>query len=272
MSLTLVLLGLAQQPAAEAPAQRPPGGFIPGAVRPPIDPAVVERGKTLYGINCQGCHGQDLRGGDLGGPNLLRSQVALSDQDGELIVPIIQGSRQAMGMPRIPLSIDDSKTVAAYVRSVLETIGVAGTPPEAQKPLNIVTGNAAEGEAYFNLKCKSCHSAQGDLQGIASRVNSPKALQNLWLAGMVRGAPDKAAVATVTVTLPSGGTVEGQLVHIDAFLVTLRLPDGTSRSFRRDGNVPKVLVRDPLRAHKDLLPVYTDKDIHDVTAYLVTLK
>jgi cytochrome c oxidase cbb3-type subunit III len=272
MSLTLVLLGLAQQPAAEVPAQRPPGGFIPGAVRPPIDPAVVERGKTLYGINCQGCHGQDLRGGDLGGPNLLRSQVALSDQDGELIVPIIQGARQAMGMPRIPLSIDDSKTVAAYVRSVLETIGAAGAPPEAQKPLNIVTGNAVEGEAYFNLKCKSCHSPQGDLQGIASRVNSPKALQNLWLAGMVRGAPDKAAVATVTVTLPSGAIVEGPLVHIDDFLVTLRLPDGTSRSFRRDGNVPKVLVRDPLRAHKDLLPVYTDKDIHDVTAYLVTLK
>ena len=272
MSLTLVLLGLAQQPAAEAPAQRPPGGFIPGAVRPPVDPAIVERGKTLYGINCQGCHGQDLRGGDLGGPNLLRSQVALSDQDGELIVPIIQGSRQAMGMPRIPLSIDDSKTVAAYVRSVLETIGAAGAPPEAQKPLNIVTGNAAEGEAYFNLKCKSCHSPQGDLQGIASRVNSPKTLQNLWLAGTVRGVPNKAAVATVTVTLPSGAIVEGQLVHIDDFLVTLRLPDGTSSSFRRDGNVPKVLVRDPLRAHKDLLPVYTDKDIHDVTAYLVTLK
>jgi cytochrome c oxidase cbb3-type subunit III len=272
MSLTLAMLSLAQQPAAEVPAQRPPGGFIPGAVRPPVDPAVIERGKTLYGINCQGCHGQDLRGGDLGGPNLLRSQVALSDQDGELIVPIIQGARQAMGMPRIPLSIDDSKTVAAYVRSVLETIGVAGAPPEAQKPLNIVTGNAAEGEAYFNLKCKSCHSPQGDLQGIASRVNNPKALQNLWLAGTVRGAPDKAAIATVTVTLPSGAIVEGQLTHIDDFLVTLRLPDGTSRSFRRDGNVPKVLVRDPLRAHKDLLPAYTDKDIHDVTAYLVTLK
>ena len=84
----------------------------------------MARGKTLYGINCQGCHGQDLRGGDLGGPNLLRSQVALSDQDGELIVPIIQGARQSMGMPKIELSLDDSKTVAAYVRSVIATIGV----------------------------------------------------------------------------------------------------------------------------------------------------
>jgi cytochrome c oxidase cbb3-type subunit 3 len=272
MLMSLGLLGLAQQPAAEVPVQRPPGGFIPGAVRPPIDPAVVTRGKTLYGVNCQGCHGQDLRGGDLGGPNLLRSQVALSDQDGELIVPIIQGARQSMGMPRIELSIDDSKTVAAYVRSVIATIGVAGVPPEAQKPLSIVTGNAAEGEAYFDLKCKSCHSPQGDLQGIASRVNNPKALQNLWLAGTVRGAASKAAVATVTVTLASGAIVEGRLVHIDDFLVTLKLPDGTSRSFRRNGNLPKVIVRDPLQAHKDLLPVYTDKDVHDLTAYLVTLK
>jgi cytochrome c oxidase cbb3-type subunit 3 len=271
MLMSLVLLGLAQEPAAEVPVQRPPGGFVPGAVRPPIDPAVVARGKTLYGINCQGCHGQDLRGGDLGGPNLLRSQVALSDHDGELIVPIIQGARQSMGMPRIELSLDDSKTVAAYVRSVIGTIGVAGVPPEAQKPLSIVTGNAAEGEAYFNLKCKNCHSPQGDLQGIASRVNNPKALQNLWLAGSMRGAANK-PVATVTVTLASGEIVEGRLVHIDDFLVTLKLPDGTSRSFRRNGNLPRVLVRDPLQAHKDLLPVYTDKDIHDLTAYLVTLK
>jgi cytochrome c oxidase cbb3-type subunit 3 len=270
--MSLVYLGLAQEPAAEPGAQRPPGGFVPGAVRPPIDPAIAARGKTLYGINCQGCHGPDLRGGDLGGPNLLRSQVALSDRDGELIVPIIQGARQAMGMPKIGLSIEDSNTVAAYVRSVIATIGGQGTPPEAQKPLSIVTGNASAGEAYFNLKCKSCHSPQGDLQGIASRVTNPKMLQNLWVAGHLPGPNNQAASATVIVTLASGTVAEGQLVHIDDFLVTLKLPDGTSRSFRRNGGQPSVVVRDPLQAHKDLLPVYSDKDIHDVTAYLVTLK
>ena len=102
------------------------GGFVPGQKRPPGDPAQIARGKTLFGINCTGCHGADLRGGDMGGPNLLRSQVALSDQDGELIVPIIQGSRQQMGMPAIPMSPDDAKAVAAYVRSVMETIGTTG--------------------------------------------------------------------------------------------------------------------------------------------------
>jgi cytochrome c oxidase cbb3-type subunit 3 len=272
MLMSLVYLGAAQQPAAEPGAQRPDGGFVPGEERPPIDPAIVARGKTLYGINCQGCHGQDLRGGDLGGPNLLRSQAAMSDRDGELIVPIIQGARQAMGMPRIGLSMEDSETVAAYVRSVIATIRGQGAPPQEQKPLSILAGNASDGEAYFNLKCKSCHSPQGDLQGIASRVSDPKTLQNQWLAGRVRGAGNKAPVATVTVTPANGDVVEGQLVHIDDFLVTLKLPDGTTRSFRRDGNLPKVVVRDPLQAHKDLLPLYTDKDIHDVTAYLVTLK
>src|SRR4051812_26999678 len=57
------------------------GGFVPGQQRPPGDPAELARGKTLYGISCTGCHGADLRGGDMGGPNLLRSQLTLSDQD-----------------------------------------------------------------------------------------------------------------------------------------------------------------------------------------------
>src|SRR5579872_6382582 len=93
--------------AQDAPAPPPAGGhraggFVPGQKRPPGDPAQIARGKTLFEINCRGCHGADLRGGDMGGPNLLRSQVALSDQNGELIVPIIEGSRQSMGMPAIP--------------------------------------------------------------------------------------------------------------------------------------------------------------------------
>ena len=61
-------------------------------------------------------------------------------------------------------------------------------------------------------------------------------------------------------------------MRIDDFIVTLMDADGVTHTFRRDGDTPKVEVRDPLQGHKDLLKVYTDKDIHDVTAYLVTLK
>jgi cytochrome c oxidase cbb3-type subunit 3 len=266
--------------AAQSNSGRPAGGFVPGQKRAPGDPAQIARGKTLFEINCRGCHGADLRGGDMGGPNLLRSQVALSDQNGELIVPIIEGSRQNMGMPAIGLSPEDAKTVAAYVRSVIETIGRQGTPPTAgREPPSILVGNANEGKTYFAVKCSGCHSATGDLQGIATRIPDPKTLQTAWVAGISReelralapGATNP-RIPKVVVSLPSGENVEGQLVEIDDFLVTVQLADGTERSFQRNGDVPKIVLHDPMKQHRDLLAQYTDKDIHDVTAYLVTLK
>jgi cytochrome c oxidase cbb3-type subunit 3 len=94
---TVAVLTAQGPPAAQG--GRRGGGFVPGQQRPPGDPIQIERGKTLYGIACRSCHGADLRGGDMGGPNLLRSQLALSDLDGELIIPVIKGSRQSTGMP-----------------------------------------------------------------------------------------------------------------------------------------------------------------------------
>lgn len=259
---------------------RRPGGFVPGQQRPPGDPAQIARGKALYGISCTGCHGADLRGGDMGGPNLLRSQVALSDQDGELIVPIIQGSRQNAGMPAIPMSPDDAKAVAAYVRSVEGTIGRQGMPPSVGlPPPSILVGDAREGQAYFAARCSSCHSVTGDLQGIATKIPDPKVLQNTWVAGgrggrRGGGAADASAARTVTavVTLPSGEHVEGRLVRIDDFFVTIGLADGSLRTLRRNGEVPKIDIHDPMQGHRELLSKFTDKDMHDVTAYLVTLK
>ena len=263
--------------------RRGAGGFVPGQQRPPEDPARIARGKTLYGVNCTGCHGADLRGGDMGGPNLLRSQVALSDKDGELIVPIIEGSRQDGGMPAINMPPDDAKAVAAYVRSVMETIGRQGIPPSAQAPPTVLIGDAAAGKAYFTTKCASCHSTTGDLEGIANRIADPKVLQNTWVAGGGRGgregrgapaapgAPDRRAI-TATVTLASGETVQGRVLRIDDFLVSLGLDDGSVRSFRRNGEVPRIELHDPMKMHRDLLSVYTDKDMHDVTAYLESLK
>jgi cytochrome c oxidase cbb3-type subunit III len=263
-------------------AQRPAGGFVPGQQRKPEDPAQVERGKALYGIHCTSCHGADLRGGDIGGPNLLRSQLALSDKEGELIVPVIHGSRQAGGMPAIPVNDADAHALAAYVRTGIGAIGRQGMPPDAGKELpSILTGDATAGQKFFDSKCGACHSATGDLKGIATRLSDPRLLQNTWVAGgggrrgrggaAAPGAVDPRAV-TATVKLPNGQTVEGRVVRIDDFLVTLRLADNTVRSFTREGDVPKVEVKDPMKAHRDLLAVYTDKDIHDVTAYLVTLK
>ena len=213
----------------------------------------------------------------MGGPNLLRSQLALSDRDGEKIIPVIQGSLQSSGMPAIPISPEDAKAVAVYVRSVLATIGGQGKPPGSLEPPTILVGNAVDGQTYFAAKCAGCHSVTGDLKGIAARISDPKTLQNTWVAGGGRGGRGRPSASaakpvTVTVTPPGGHPIEGRLLRIDDFVVTVQLPDRTSRSIRRDGDVPKVEVHDPLAPHRELFSIYTDKNIHDVTAYLVTLK
>jgi cytochrome c oxidase cbb3-type subunit 3 len=254
------------------------GGFVPGQQRPPGDPAVIARGKTLWGIHCTGCHGADLRGGDLGGPNLLRSQIALTDLEGERIVPVIQGGLPSM--PAIAMPPEDAKAIATYVRSVIVTIGRQGMPPESMAPPSILVGDAAAGKAYFDSKCASCHSATGDLQGLATKYSDPRLLQNTWVSGGGRGGrgggggvgPMGPRTVTAVVTMSGGEKVEGRLVRIDDFLVTLALEDGVTRTIRRKGDVPKVEVHDPMKPHRDLLAVYTDKDMHDLTAYLVTLK
>jgi cytochrome c oxidase cbb3-type subunit 3 len=261
-------------PVALAGQQRPrtASSFNSGEARPAEDPAAVARGKTLYGVHCQACHGTDLRGGDMGGPNLLRSQVALTDQHGEKIIPIIQGARQAQGMPNIGLNDEDAGAVAAYIRSVIGLIGSQGTPPGELKPLDVVVGDPERGRAYFASHCASCHSVSGDLKGFASKYPEPRAMQARWILGARSVNADGTRNATVDITTGPGQVVSGTLVNIDDFLVTLRMSDGTGRSYTRDGASPKVVVHDPLQKHREMLPTYTDDDIHNVTAYLVTLK
>ena len=212
----------------------------------------------------------------MGGPNLLRSQVALNDQRGELIAPIVRGARPAM--PAVPLEPDDLAAVASYVHSVLAKGRAQGAPPAGPPPeLNILVGNAADGQTNFDGKCGSCHSVTGDLQGIASRVSDPVQLQNLWVAGERNEPrdPDRPIAdrdVMVIVTPASGPSFEGRLERIDDFSVSLLQRDGARRTVRRAGNVPKVEIRDPLSMHKRMLQTYSDRDIHDITAYLVTLK
>jgi cytochrome c oxidase cbb3-type subunit III len=301
-SAALMLTAGIRLAAQNPPAQPPPGqgapagrgggrqgqGF-PSGQRKAADPAVVERGKTLYGVNCRLCHGGDLRGGDMGGVNLMRSPLVLSDQNGELIYPVVKNGRNTPGMspmPPLPLPEDDVKAIAAYIHSVAATKVGQGGPPTAEaeaKELNIVVGNAAAGKAYFDANCASCHSATGDLAGVATRYGSPMALQTAWVAGGGGGgrggrggggaaAPRAPQPVTVSVTTADGQKIDGRLEQIDDFLVTVQLPDGTTRTFARRGNVPAIAIHDPLEGHKKLLVKYTDKDIHDVTAYLVTLK
>ncbi len=232
------------------------------------DPTMAARGKALYDVNCALCHGDDARGGS-GGPNLLRSEILLNDKDGELVAPVLQEGRVVEGMPKFNFTMAQVSDISAFIH----TFRVGGYDGSRNRPPTIVVGDAKAGATYFAAKCGACHSATGDLKGIATRIADARTLQQRWLmpTGGGRGAAP-GTPTTVTVTLPSGQKVEGRLGRIDDFLVTLTEDDGTPRTFRRDGDTPGVEIHDPIQPHKALLPTYTDKDIHNVTAYLVTLK
>src|SRR5580658_9288043 len=106
---------------AAAQAQTPPAPQAPPRARgprtdfpqhPPADQATVDRGKALYGVNCNFCHGSDARGGE-GGPNLLRSELVLNDQSGELIATVVQNGRNEM--PKFSLTNAQDCDIAAFL-------------------------------------------------------------------------------------------------------------------------------------------------------------
>jgi cytochrome c oxidase cbb3-type subunit 3 len=276
----------AQQPPAhgeqpqedEGERERRPPPF-PAHQRPLAPPAVLDRGKTMYASMCSACHGADARGGQLGGVNLLRSPTVLGDRDGELVLPIVKNGRPGTAMAAMPMPDDDIKAIVAFLHSLQAAGSNQGEPPPGPPiELNILVGDANAGAAYFAATCASCHSPSDDLAGIASRVPDAKLLQNLWVSGgraTGRGPGRRRRsveqAATVKVTLPNE-VLQGRLVRIDDFLVTLALDDGTTRTVRRSGGTPAVEITDPLARHNALLAAYTNKTMHDVTAYLATLK
>ncbi len=284
---SVILACAATMTASQAAAQRAPDY----PERPAAAPEQVARGQQLFKSNCSFCHGSDGRGGETG-PNLVRDQVVLADQHGELIAPVVQNGIPGRGMPKLTLSATEIADIAAWLHS--QPLSDRGTP----STLDILVGNAKEGEAYFNGAghCTQCHAGTGDLAGIGARYE-PKMIQNLIVSGgggrsfgrrSASAAAPKVPPTTVTVTLPSGQTITGDLdhisafvvalrapdgtYHISAFVVALRTPDGTYRSFARHDAIPKVVVTNPVQWHIDMLPKWRDSDIHNLTAYLATLK
>jgi len=259
----------------------PPRGAAGPEDKPLVDPKAVEAAEPLWTSDCAVCHGKDARG-TVKGPNLVRSLVVLSDRYGNKLGPYLRNEHPKLPSGH-PLAPTDTQVLlfAHLLRSrVNDTL--RGAP--MFKPGNILVGDAKAGAAYFNGEggCTKCHSVTGDLAGIASRIADPVNLQQRFLfpsnafggrrgagAGAGRGRP--APVVRVTVTPPSGPSVTGDLVQMDDFNVTLRGEDGQPQTIRRGPGV-RVVKDDPFAAHVALLDQITDTEIHDVVAYLWTLK
>jgi mono/diheme cytochrome c family protein len=262
-------------------AQRaaPPGRGVTAAIAGAgQDPVSVERGAKLFASNCAGCHGTAARGG-AGAPDLVRSILVLDDEKGILIAPVIRKGRPDLGMPK---SVLPDAAIADIVSWLHVQTWSAGHRSNYEFK-DVLTGDAKQGEAYFNKHCASCHSVTGDLKGIGARYDA-FSLQARWLQprggrrGRSKGGSrsparegDRSAIK-VTVFPPNGGAVTGTLIQIDDFSVSLRDSAGEYQSFLRDGETPRVEIRDPLRPHHELLHSYQDADIHNVTAYLANLK
>lgn len=240
----------------------------------PADPEAAARGQKTFVATCGFCHGTNATGGAQG-PNLVRSIMVLHDQGtGKEIGPVIHNGRPAKGMPAFGTFSDDQ--IHDIAQFLLSRTQAAANRMEYTIQ-NIVTGDAHSGEAYFQAHCGSCHSPTGDLQHIAKKFD-PVALEGRFLYpnnnpyGM-GPPPDPRAQKHVTVTLSSGATYSGVLVHIDDFSVALREDSGAYRSWVYD-DVPgiRVEVHDPLAEHVKLLHQYSDADMHNILAYLETLK
>jgi len=267
-----------QQTTPPAGGGRARGGIMGAgpADAPYVDSALADNGKTVWAAECITCHGTQARGTD-NGPNLTRSLVVLRDRYGSELGPFLKrGHKMQSGAAATTLTDEQIVNLAHFLRQRVND-SFRGSPIfQAQ---NVVTGDAAAGKAYFNGEgqCATCHTATtSSLAGIAGRYEAIEIQQRFLFpgggrGGRGRGGPPPASAVKVTVTPATGEAVSGVLLQMDDFNVSLRDSSGVYRTFKRGPGV-KVAKDDPLAAHHALLETITDKNMHDVVAYLETLK
>jgi mono/diheme cytochrome c family protein len=268
--------GQAPQPPATGRARGGVMGAGP-ADAPYVDAALATQGRTVWAAECINCHGTQARGTD-NGPNLTRSLVVLRDRYGSELGPFLKkGPKMQSGAAATTLTDEQITNLAHFLRQRVND-SFRGSP--IFQPQNVLVGDAKAGEAFFRGpgKCASCHTATAlSLAGIGARYEPIDLQQRFLFPGGGRGgrgragAPTPASAVRVTVTPAAGEAVTGVLLQMDDFNVSLRDASGNYRTFKRGPGV-KVVKDDPLDAHHALLETLTDKNMHDVVAYLETLK
>jgi cytochrome c oxidase cbb3-type subunit 3 len=265
-SLLLAPAGLAAQgPNQASPASRRP---TPTAAAQNYSREQIEAGRTRFASQCGFCHGRDAAGGE-SGTDLTRSELVGSDSGGDKLIPMIRIGRPEKGMPAFTLPDTDLNSIVAFIHDQRAQAATAEGGRRAVAAADLATGNAEAGRRYFDATCAGCHSAAGDLKGVGSRLQGLQLLQRMLYPG-AGGRGGSRAPPRVTVTLRSGETVTGGLAYRDEFTIALTDANGWRRSW--PANQVTFNVEDRLQAHADQLAKYTDKDMHDVLAYLQSLK
>jgi cytochrome c oxidase cbb3-type subunit 3 len=269
---------LAAMDQPPAPPQPPPAGgrgsqASPASVPPPataipqsFPPAQVRAGQPIFSSQCGFCHGRDTMGGETG-PDLTRSALVAADVRGDKLAPMVRNGRVDKGMPGFNLNDGDMAAVVAFIHDAKAKAESLTGGRRAVDLADLQTGNAEAGRTYFNSTCSKCHAPTGDLKGVASRLQGLPLLQRMLYPVQAGGAASR---AKVTVTRSSGETVAGALAYRDEFTIALTDASGAYRAFST--NQVKFTVDDPLQAHVEQLGKYTDDDMHNVLAYLQTLR
>ena len=297
LSTSAIVLSHAQQPPARpprAPAPQPPptpppagrgqGGGRAGqgnptaGQKPPATvtpqaypPELVQQGQVLFVSFCGFCHGRDAMGGETG-PDLTRSLLVAEDVRGDKIIPLVHTGRVDKGMPPQNLPDGDLAAIVAFIHDTKVKADSLEGSRRTVDPSDLATGDARAGERFFNGPggCGKCHSPTGDLAGIGTRLQGLPVLQRLLMpGGRGRGAAVRRP-AVATIRLPSGQTITGKLAYRDEFTIAITDAEGYYRSFPTRGAT--ITVDNPLDAHIALIPKYTNDDMHNVLAYLQTLK
>jgi cytochrome c oxidase cbb3-type subunit 3 len=224
---------------------------------------LVKAGQSEFTQACAFCHGRDAGGGEEG-PDLTRSKLVTDDVAGNLLTPVIRNGRPQNGMPAFNLAAKEMESLVAFIHTQKTIAESQKGGRRGVEVSDLQTGNVEAGQKYFTGtgKCNTCHNPAGDLASVAKRYEGLKLIERLLYP--------KGAKATLTVTLPSGETVTGTLAYKDEFNLALTDKSGRYRAWPADS--VKAKIDDPAQAHANLLAVYSDDDIHNLMAYLQTLR
>lgn len=265
---SLTFLAFCQEPqtphsATSTPEQRAAATRVFLGLGAAPDKAAAERGAPLFQQSCAFCHGSQARGAE--GPSLITSDVVLGDDHGEHLAPFLKQGRPEKGMPSFAGTPDAQlKDIAEFLHQQVEDVANRG----AYHVMNILVGDPLKGQAYVAANCMSCHKAES-FAHIASKFHSPDQLQRTWVWPAQPG--DNALAITATVKTPEGVTTSGRVTQVSDFRITVIDSGGQAHAIDRTFGVV-VAMNDPLAPHQAMLMTLKNDDLHNVTAYLETLK